>query len=272
MALRRLTGDELLVRIGNRMELTERAGMLAIPTKRILADLAFLQGQSEAHSPGQWAQSFRIGTYDFLPDSFFATLAQRVMSETPECNLVIRGLGSRFEHYRQLADGDLDMIVTVWPELPEHLRSISLGLEPLVCLLRRGHPLSAEGALTLTGLRNAQQLSSLEQIAGHGTIIDNHLAQLGLTMKTRVQTQFLGLTPEIVARTDLVFTTGLSLAHSFAKRADLVIRPFPAKARSLQYRLVWHERTHHHRALQWLREEVVSAWRTLKQDRSLAHP
>ncbi len=81
--LRQLTGDELLIRVGNRMVLTERAQALAAPTRRILADMSLLTSEAKPVEPGELRQSFRIATYDFLPRRFFADLVERVARQRP---------------------------------------------------------------------------------------------------------------------------------------------------------------------------------------------
>lgn len=266
--LRQLTGDPLLVRVGNRMVPTERAQMLVAPARRILADMSLITSPALPLSPSELRLSLRIATYDFLPKRFFANLAERIGRQAPECELVIRGLGARFEHYRQLADGEVDLVVTVWPELPPNLRATHLLTEPMVCLLRRDHPLAA-APMALEQYQRARHLSSLEHVPGQGGIIDNLLADLGVAAHAGVRTQFLSLAPAILERTDLVFTTGRLLAEDFAAGHALAIVPCPVPIKPLRYRLVWHERSHANRALRWLREEVVAAAReTIRRDGS----
>lgn len=266
--LRQLTGDALLVRVGNRMVPTERAQMLVAPARRILADMSLITAPALPMSPALLRLSLRIAAYDFLPKRFFADLAGRIARQAPECELVIRGLGTRFEHYRQLAEGEVDMVITVWPELPPNLRATQLLTEPMVCLLRRGHPLSA-APMTLEQYLRARHLTSLEHVPGQGGVIDNLLADLGVAAQAGVRTQFLSLAPAMLERTDLVFTTGRLLAEDFAAGHDLVIVPFPAPIKPLRYRLIWHERTHANRALRWLRDEVVAVARaTARRDGS----
>ncbi|CAN5522532.1 LysR family transcriptional regulator [soil metagenome] len=261
-ALRELTGDELLVRVGNRMVLTQRAESLLTPARRILADLSMLTAEAADFDPAQLRQSFRLATYDFLPRPFFADLTRRMSQAAPDCDMVIRGLGTRFEHYRQLADGEIDMVITLWPELPAHLRATNLLTDGLVCVMRQGHPLMAQ-PLTLEAYRRASHLSSLEQVPGQGAILDAQLADLGLAVHTAVRTQFLGMAPSILAATDLVFTTGRLLAEDMARQAPLDIVAFPGPVKPFRYKLVWHERTHKNRAMAWFRGELVEAARTL---------
>lgn len=262
--LRQLTGDELLIRVGNRMVLTERAQALVAPTRRILADMSLLTSEAGPVEPRELRQSFRIATYDFLPRRFFADIVERVGRQAPECDVVVRGLGSHFEHYRQLADGEVDMVISIWPELPGHLRAASLLTEPMVCLMRRDHPLAGR-PMTLDDYRRARHLSSLEHVPGQGSIVDVQLAELGVSVHTAMRTQFLGMAPAILARSDLIFSTGRLLAEDFAEQYPLALVPFPARIKPHRYRLVWHERTHKNRAMAWMRGELMAAARELAQ-------
>nr|WP_251011030.1 LysR family transcriptional regulator [Variovorax paradoxus] len=263
-ALRELTGDELLVRVGNSMVLTERAEALVAPVRRILADLSLLTGGGPDFSPITSRQSFRLAAYDFLPKRFYADLIRRVTKASPESEIAVRGLGDRFEHYKQLGEGDIDMAITVWPELPPHLRATHLLTDEFVCVVRKGHPL-VKRAFTLEAYCRAAHLSSLEQLAGQGTVLDALLSTLGVSVHTAVRTQFLGLAPSILANTDLVFSTGRLLAEQMAAEYPLQVLPFPTAIKPLRYNLVWHERTHKHRALAWFRAELIEAARALKR-------
>ncbi|RZS30968.1 LysR family transcriptional regulator [Corticibacter populi] len=262
--LRQLTGDELLVRVGNRMVLTERAQSLAAPVKRILADMSLITSEALALLPHELRLSFRIATYDFLPKRFFAELVERINRKAPNCDLVICGLGSHFAHYRQLADREVDVVITIWPELPAHLRAASLLTEPMVCVMRQDHPL-ASGHMTLDDFQRARHLVSLEHVPGQGTVIEAQLAELGIRIQPAMHTQFLSLAPSILARTDLIFSTGRLLAEDFTIGQPLAIVPFPAEIKPHRFRLVWHERTHKNRALRWLRNEITEVARELAQ-------
>jgi len=263
-ALRSLTGDPLLVRVGNRMVLTERAESLRAPVRRILSDLSLLHDGAEAFDPATARTRFILATYDFLPRRFYAELVRRVTQAAPEVEIVIRGLGERFDHYKQLGEGEIDAAITVWPELPPHLRATPLLADDFVCVMRPGHPLAA-APLTLDGYCRASHLATLEQVPGQGTVMDALLSELGVSVHTAVRTQYLGLAAEMLASSDLVFATGRLLAGQLVADAGLVIAPFPAAIKPLRFRLVWHERTHRNRALAWFRSELVATARALKQ-------
>lgn len=260
--LRELTGDELLVRVGNHMILTERAEALVAPVRRILADLSVLTSGGPDFSPATTRTNFRVATYDLLPKRFFSDLVRRVTQASPDSEITLYGLGDRFDYCKQLEEGDIDMAITVWPDLPPNLRATHLLVDELVCVVRDGHPFGSASP-SLADYCRAAHLSSLEPVVGRGTVIDRLLAELGVSVHTAVRTQFLSLVPAILADTDLVFSTGRLFAEDLAAHHALTVLPFPSDIKPLRYSLVWHQRAHKNRAMAWFRSQVVAAARTL---------
>lgn len=257
-ALRELTGDELLVRVGNRMVLTQRAESLIAPTRRILDDISMLSRSGGDFTPAMASHTFRIASYDFLPAAFYADVVARVLQASPGSRIVWRALPLDGAYPRQLSEGEIDLAIVAWPELPGHIRASKLFGDEVVCLMRRDHPL-ASGDLTLEAYARARHLSALEQSLQSGDLIENMLARLGVSLDTVVRIQHFGLAPSLLLRTDLVLTTGSLFAHAAAAAHRLAVVPFPAEIGPLRYRLLWHERTHQHRALMWLRGQIRAA-------------
>ena len=261
-ALRELTGDQLLVRVGNRMVLTERGESLTEPTRRILNDLSQLSRSGGEFTPESASHNFRVASYDFLPSAFYADVVGRVLRASPGSRIVWRGIPQDSAYLRQLSDGDIDLAIVAWPELPGHFRASKLLNDDIVCIVRKGHPLTRE-RLTLDSYARARHLSALEQSTQSGDLIDTLLVRHGVSLDTVVRTQYFGLMPEMLLESDLVLTTGSLFGRCVAARFPLVVLPFPAQVGPLRYRLVWHERTHQHRALVWLRNEMLCAARKL---------
>ncbi|RYY77586.1 MAG: hypothetical protein EOO24_44825, partial [Comamonadaceae bacterium] len=207
-------------------------------------------------------QAFRLASYDFLPASFFAGLVARVTSASPGSSMVLRGIGERHEYLKQLGEGEIDVALTSRQDLPGHLRAAALLNDPVVCVVRSGHPL--ERKLTLEGYRKAGHVSALEQAAGAGGAMETLLQRIGVSPQTVLRTQYFGLMPPILLQTDLVLTTGSLLARSMASQYPLAVLPFPGAIAPLRFHMVWHERTHKNPAQTWLRAEIQAAARELR--------
>jgi len=260
-ALRDLTGDVLLVRVGNRMVLTPSAQSLAAPVRRILNDLSLLYQVGASFEPAAAQCSFRMASYDFLPASFFAGLVERVTQASPGSALEIRGLADRIESLRQLNEGEVDVAVSIRPDVPGHLHAKQLLSDRVVCVVRKGHALARKP--TAEVYRAAAHVAGLEQSPGAGDGMDSLLARAGMAPRTMVRTQYLSIIPQMLTQTDLVLTTGHTLAGAMARQWPLEVLPFPIPIEPLRFQLIWHERTHKNQAVAWLRAQIVAAARQL---------
>jgi DNA-binding transcriptional LysR family regulator len=259
--LREIVGDPLLVRVGNRMMLTPRAESLVAPVRRILADMALLPARGASFDPQVAQATFRLASYDSLPAPFFASLVQHVVVAAPHCSLEIHSLASTTETLRMLSEGDLDGLITTRRDLTSHLHARVLLTDPVVFVVRTGHPLAANP--TAEAYRQAGHIGSLVQARGTGSGLESRLLQAGLALRIQVRTQYLGLTQHMLCGSDLVFTTGRTLGSWMARQAPLVALPLPVPVDPLRYNLVWHERTHRDPAFAWFRQQVLACARGL---------
>lgn len=263
-SLRELTGDELLVRVGNRMILTERAELLILPTRRLLADMSQLREGDGEFNPSEAQITFRFASYDFLPARFFSGIMARVTRASPGSSVVLTTLRTHVDQYRMLGEGELDAVITIHDEAPPHLRVVNLLTDKVVCLMRKGHPL-LKMPFTEEAYKSARHLGSVDASMGRQGAAPNALSvHREMNIQPTVQAQYLGLTGDILVETDLVFATGQTFASSLAKKYELVMLPFPADVPPLHYRLLWHERAHRNSAQKWFREQIVSAAKDLK--------
>ncbi len=167
--LRELTGDQLLVRSGSNMILTPRTESLKTTVERAVADLAFICDGDGDFAPASASRNFKLSTYDFLPDAFFAARVSKIMSQSPNSTLEIQAIGDRTDFVRRLCEGDIDIAITSRMDIPGVLRTAHLLTEPLECIVRLGHPLLKQP--TLQNCIGAGHISSLEQSPGcEGTL------------------------------------------------------------------------------------------------------
>ncbi len=261
--LREIVGDPLLVRVGNRMMLTPRAEGLVVPVRRILGDMTLLLAKGTTFEPQVAKAAFRLASYDSLPAPFFASLVTHVVEAAPRATLEIHSLASTTETLRLLSEGELDALITTRRDLTSHLHARVLLTDPLVFVVRRGHPLALNP--TAAAYRAAGHIGSLVQAPGTGGGLESRLLQAGLALRIQVRTQYLGLTPQMLCESDLVFTTGRTLGLAIARQAPLVVLPLPVPVDPLRYNLVWHERTHRDPAMGWFRKQVMDCARLLSE-------
>ncbi len=224
----------------------------------ILADLSMLTGEVPDFDPARLRQSFRLASYDFPPRAFFADLAPhgahrargRPSSSAP---------GHALRALRQLADGEIDMVVTLWPERRRTCARDYLLTDALACGAPGPSAHARASSRSTPTPPCAGYLSSLEHVPGQ---VRPRCAagRPGVVVHAAARTS-LGMAPTMLAATDLVFTTGQLLAEDMAAQAPLAILPFLGEVKPFRYKLVRHERTHKNRAMAWLRGELIDAAR-----------
>jgi DNA-binding transcriptional LysR family regulator len=149
--------------------------------------------------------------------------------------------------------------VFVAPELPAAagLRRQALITEGFACLLRADHP----------ALKKRWDLPRYAEL-GHllvaprgapGGVVDEVLAEHGLTRRVVARVSAFGSAPEIVAATDLVTTLPRSLAVRAAARLPLALREAPVAIPEFTLYQHWHERVDADPAHRWLRGVVHAA-------------
>ncbi|HRN74274.1 LysR family transcriptional regulator [Ottowia sp.] len=260
--LRRLTGDELLVRAGNAMVPTPRAQQLAEPAARILQDAMRMFGPVQRASrfdPATAQQTLRIAISDYLDPLFIPELVARVKREAPNLKLDLVGLSDNFDYRQALAAGDVDLVVGNWQSPPAELHMAPLLSEDIVCLMSDRHP--ARRAALSGRWSRAQYLAS-DHVApmpfhmGARGFVDEHLETLGLRRSISVRTAQFSLIPLMVARSLLVLTSGRQFCQRYLSTLPLIIVPCPVDFPTLTYYQLWHELSHKAPAMRWLRERV----------------
>ena len=116
--------------------------------------------------------------------------------------------------------------------------------------------------LSAADYRAAQHIAPLRYAGGVRGSIDGHLASLGLERMHRVSLAYFSLVPQLLAETDLLFTTGRRFAESCARVAPLKIVKAPLDFPPMKFYQLWHARTHDAVAAKWLREQIGAVVKT----------
>jgi DNA-binding transcriptional LysR family regulator len=252
--LRELTGDELLVKFGRDMVLTEFAQGLQAPLASILVQSERLFRGQETFDPKATERVFRIATSDYLDPMFIPRLVVELKSAAPKARIEIRSLNIEIDHREQLGNGTLDLVISNSLLPPEDMHRGVLLTDEIVCLVAKDHPLTHDNSI-------ARYLAS-EHVApmatAHGTsgLVDDHLANQGLSRSVGVYCPYFSLIPAMVADSELVLTTGLRFCSRFVGQLPLQIVPCPVPFPAMTYYTLWHGRVHHSDAHRWLRNLV----------------
>jgi DNA-binding transcriptional LysR family regulator len=154
-----------------------------------------------------------------------------------------------------LESDQLDIALSTDLEHNSSIRSQALISDRMVCVLRKGHPLSS-GKLTLKKFLSGKHLR-VSMSPTDIRFVDNVLADQGLKRDVVLNVPHWLLMPEILKKTDLIAVISERLASNFAND-NLVLRRLPFMANHFNWTMYWHKRYEHSQSHQWLRGLITS--------------
>ena len=255
--IRRLTGDDILVRTGRTMTPTpyalavrERVGDLVRQARDVLApgralDLAALD------------RTFTLQCHDALTTALAPPLIDAVTALAPGVRL--RFLAEPASDTDDLRHGRIDLAIgSAAPDLPE-FRGETLGHDRVVAILRRDHP--SAGRLDLAAY--AAQPHILVSRRGRLTDpVDDLLAAHGLRRRVLAAVGTAASAMVIVSRSDAVLTAPQAVWQSLIDTFGLRTEPLPIPVPSPPLICSWHQRYDTDAAHAWLRAQVRTALAT----------
>lgn len=261
--LRDFAGDPLLVRSGSGMVPTVAGQRMLEPSASILRAAQLLFSDARGFDPAKASDVFRVAASDYLDPLFLPHLVAEIKAQAPLCEIEIHPLSSATDYHRQLAEGEVDVVIGNWLAPPQDLYQGSLFDDDVVCLVSDRHPAVRRGWDQASWLE-VEHIAPSATHPGAKGFIDGHLASLGLQRRIAARCPYFGLIPGMVASTLLVLTTGRQYCERFASSLPVTILPCPIAFPKMMYYQLWHSRTHTSESVRWLRERVKSAAASLK--------
>ncbi|OQR29545.1 LysR family transcriptional regulator [Pseudomonas sp. T] len=251
--LRDLLDDPLLVRAGNQMQLTRRAFELAEPLREILGGVRRLV-LGDDFDPASAEMELRLGMSDYGAWVVLPALLPLLRREAPGIHLDVRQ-ASRVGMAEQVASGELDGALGVFPMLPEGLRMQQLFEERFVCLCSREtlgerQRLDLDDYLAAPHLRVALQQSPAEEI-------DSHLEKLGRRRQVAATVPHFSVAPSLLAGTDLVLTIAARMLPDDLENCGLASFEPPLKLAPFDFVQIWSEASEDDPARRWLRGKLA---------------
>lgn len=258
--LRVLLNDELLVRVGSGMKLTQRATELLEPVERVCTDLEQLLKPSE-FDPTTEVRDLVIATSDICAHLLVRRFLNFIRAEAPRITLHVIEIDSELR--AKMAAGDIDFALL--PEFAlQHLAPARLRFMPLVevsnnVLMCKKHPLANRNTLT------AEDLLPYPLIAFHPDPVltdpkdfDLSLSWHGVDLKIEVRIGQMLLIPHLlIDSTSIAFITD-QLAQEIAAKYPLVAHANPFKEVPVRIGLVWSPVFDGDQTHKWIRESLAA--------------
>lgn len=253
--LRRLLGDQVLVRDGRGLVPTPLAESLLAPVQAILVEVEQVLDQGRTFDPATDARTFRVLLTNYhLTLTFLHPLLARLSVEAPRVRLHIEPAWEDFATRLSRHEADL-MIVPEdayadYRRLPHH----ELFSDRYVVAVDRDHP-EIDGAITY------EQFCTLPYIATltgrDSSPLENQLDLLGVPRNVEITTEF-GIAPFLLQGTRFITVIHERIATALVDQADLKLVPMPVeRLEPTTEVMVWTPRTDADPAHQWLRRQLL---------------
>jgi len=251
--IRKVTGDDILVRTGHSMTPTPYALAIREEVHRLVRQANAVLSPSRELDLAALDRTFTLQCHDALASSLVPRLVGRIAEQAPGVRLRVLA-----EHSADT--GDLRHRVDLelgggTPDLPE-FRSETLGTDPLAVVMRSGHPCA--GLLDLPAYA-AQPHVVISRRGRLTAPIDDLLAAAGLHRRVIASVATVHSALQIAAASDALVTTTAILCRPLVEAFGLVTRPLPVESPEAVINCNWHQRYDSDLAHAWLRDQVRTA-------------
>lgn len=249
--LRDILGDKLFLRVGNRVEPTERCAGLVPALREIVGRLDALAAQ-QPFDPAQAQGEVVVSSNLHERRVLLPQVLRRVRHEAP--GLLVHLFDSAVNGRQQLVGNRADILLGPVAIIGDIFYRRHLFTDRYVCAMDPGHPL-AERGLDLATFAAADHLWITHNGRWQALFLQR-LADLGISIRPRVTVPSHDNIPGMIGGTTLVATLPERLARLAAP--GMVLRPFPLDVR-IEIDMYWTARTHVSGVHQWIRRLIADA-------------
>ncbi len=257
--LRLLFDDPLLIRRGGQLVPTAKALIIAPALTAALRQVREVLGPG-GFDPVREKRTFRLSMSDYGSAVILPGLLNMLRHQAPGIDLVITQSG-REAMLRQIMDGECDLALGVFPDLPEQVAVEQLIVEQFACLADR-EAMAGQDHLDMESYLSRPHILVAMQ-DGANTEIDTSLRAAGHVRRVAVTLPHWGNAPRLIQGTDLVLTVARNALARYERDPSLIIFEPPFPIPPFPFVQVWHERRSGDLAHQWLRSAVGTVSKSL---------
>lgn len=258
--MRAQLGDELFVRAAGAMQPTPKALRIAPGVAAALAQLRATLSEAAPFEPQAARRRFTLASTDYATLVLLPRIVEALGREAPSVDLRVFGYDK--DDVPGLIDrGLIDLALGVFPDPPERAVRQPLYAERFLGLARAGHPILADGPVTLERYVAADHaLVTLRRDATGA--IDRALRQRGLTRRVRLTLPHMLALPAVLARSDLI-AAAPEKATALFRREGLETFEIPLNLPEWRLEMLWNATARSDQASAWFRAKVATVARGL---------
>ncbi|MFF3006850.1 LysR family transcriptional regulator [Kitasatospora sp. NPDC057940] len=255
--LRSAFGDPLLVRSSRGLKPTAHALALRPRVRALVEDAQNLLGPAEDDAPAAWRRTFTVLAPEDLIGCFGEDLLTLVRAEAPGVQLRFLSEGRAADESAAVREGTADVTISVNAPKEADLRAEGLVRDPLLGVVRAGHPLS-RGEVTPARFAAWDHVV----VSRHGrlrTAVDRLLEAEGVQRTVAISVPGFTTALRLIATGHLVGIAPATLVGSLADALELATFPVPLDVKPLRVSMLWHPRHENDPSHRWLRARIREA-------------
>lgn len=254
--------DELLARVGRNLELTPLAASLIKPVREALLSAQAALDTKPRFDPSTADSTFRIAMSDYGLVVMLPHFLRLLTEAAPGVRCVVEPVTMR--SFERLEMGDLDLAMSAHDvrlygnhRPGRRVRSEELFKDDFVCVVDPTRVDISHG-ISLAAYRRMRHNSAAFG-EGVSTIVERGWAGSDYDFDIAVTAPTFAALIFMLPGTRLVATTQRRLANTLAPPLGMAITECPLKLPMLQENLMWHERSDHDPAQNFLRDTLRAA-------------
>jgi len=247
--------DPLLVRSGRGMVLTPRALALKPRVNAVVNEARLTLEKERPFVAHELSRTFVVHATDYVLSLLGPPLDRILVEESPGVSL--RFLPNTQDDGLVLREGEVDLAVGIYGDLPQEMRSRQLLTDRFVCAIREGHT-SIGKRLTLDDFVRVPHV----QIAPRGKpggYVDDVLRERGLVRRVARAVPYFLTALDLASRTDYLLVVSERVAREHAPSLGLRLFDVPIPLRPYALSIVWHPRFDADPGHRFLRQALVRA-------------
>ncbi|MCV7357664.1 LysR family transcriptional regulator [Mycolicibacterium fluoranthenivorans] len=254
--LRRITGDQLLVRAGQALVPTPRALAIRDTLHTLLGQADQLLRPGGEFDPTTISETFTVQVSDLFLTSVADPLLETLQREAPGVNVIF--LPETLEGTTALRRGDVDVELGVLSHLDPETRHQTLAETTLLGVARATNPLF-DGPIGAARFAGAAHIG-ISRLGKRRGPIDDALTRLGLHRRVAVVVPSHTSAMLLARSTDLVALTAPVWSDTIVAELGLATFPIPLDLLPMTIGVAWHPRNDIDPAHRWFRTQLSRAF------------
>jgi len=265
--IRRLTGDEILVRTGQTMTPTPYALSIREQVSDLVRQARTVLAPHRELELNDLERTFTVRAHDAVAMTLAPPLLTAVAERAPRVRL--RFLAETAVDTDDLRHGRVDLDIGAdLPRLPEFSSEI-IGRDRLVVVLRRDHPSAGRLDLATYAAQPHILISRRGRLADP---IDDILAGHGLRRRVLAAIGTSAGAMNVISNSRCLLTAAEAMCRPLIDAFDLVVEPLPVDVPHARVVCSWHQRYDADPPHVWLREQVRTALKSVMPAEPTAAP